>query len=58
MAKDKYVAVRMTELEARRLDALREPNETRSSALRRLINEKYIEQARVTNSMRETTNEQ
>ena len=57
MAKDRYIAVRMTELEARRLDAIREPNETRSSALRRLINEKYIEQARVTNSMRETTNE-
>ena len=57
MAKDRYIAVRMTELEARRLDAIREPNETRSSALRRLINEKHIEQARVTNSMRETTNE-
>jgi len=57
MAKDKYVAVRMTELEARRLDALREPNETRSSALRRLINEKYIEHARVTNSTRAITNE-
>ena len=57
MTKDRYIAVRMTELEARRLDALREPNETRSSALRRLINEKYIEQARVTNSTRATTNE-
>ena len=49
---------RSTGLEVARLDALREPNETRSSALRRLINEKYIEQARVTNSARATTNEQ
>lgn len=57
MAKDRYIAVRMTELEARRLDALREPNETRSSALLRLINEKHIEQTRVTNSTRATTNE-
>ena len=57
MTKERYIAVRMTELEARRLDAIRELNETRSSALRRLINEKYIEQARVTNSARATTNE-
>ena len=58
MAKERLIAVRMTGLEVARLDALREPNETRSSALRRLINEKYIEQARVTNSARATTKEQ
>jgi hypothetical protein len=45
MTKNKtiYVALRMTELEKSQLDYIREPGETQSAAIRRLINEKWFE---------------
>ena len=45
MTKNKtiYVAIRMNELEASKLDYIRQPNETRSGAIRRLINEAWCD---------------
>jgi hypothetical protein len=45
MTKNKtiYVALRMNELEASKLDYIRQPNETRSAAIRRLINEAWAD---------------
>jgi len=45
MTKNKtiYVALRMNELEASKLDYIRQPGETRSGAIRRLINEKWCD---------------
>ena len=37
------VTVRMTELQLSRLDYIREPGETQSACIRRLINEKWFE---------------
>ena len=46
MTKNKtiFVALRMTELEASKLEYLRQPGETRSAAMRRLDNEKWCDQ--------------
>ena len=46
MTKNKtiYVALRMTELEGTRLDYIRQPGETRSSAIRRLINDAWFDE--------------
>lgn len=46
MTKNKtiYVALRMNELELSKLDYIREPGETRSAAIRRLVNEKWCDQ--------------
>ena len=46
MTKNKtiYVALRMNELEASQLDYIRQPGETRSGAIRRLINEKWFDE--------------
>ncbi len=46
MTKNKtiYVALRMNELEASKLDYIRKPGETRSAAIRRLVNEKWCDQ--------------
>ena len=46
MTKNKtiYVALRMNELEASQLDYIRQPGETRSAAMRRLVNEKWCDQ--------------
>ena len=46
MTKNKtiYVALRMSELEGTRLDYIRQPGETRSSAIRRLINDAWFDQ--------------
>jgi len=41
--KSEYIATRMTELEKSQLDYIREPGETRSACIRRLINEKWFE---------------
>ena len=45
MTKNKtiYVALRMNELEASQLDYIRQPGETRSAAIRRLIEEEFCE---------------
>ena len=37
------VTLRMTELEKSQLDYIREPGETRSACIRRLVNEKWFE---------------
>ncbi len=42
--KTKYVALRMNELEASKLDYIRQPGETRSAAMRRLVNEKWFDE--------------
>ena len=46
MTKDKSVMVtfRMTELQLSRLDYIRQPGETRSAAMRRLVNEKWFDE--------------
>jgi len=46
MTKNKtiYVALRMNELEASKLDYIRQPGETRSAAMRRLVNEKWFDE--------------
>ena len=46
MTKNKtiYVALRMNELEESKLDYIRQPGETRSAAIRRLVNEKWCDQ--------------
>ena len=46
MTKNKtiYVALRMTELEVSKLEYLRQPGETRSAAIRRLVNEKWFDE--------------
>ena len=46
MTKNKtiYVALRMSELEASKLDYIRQPGETRSAAMRRLVNEKWFDE--------------
>jgi hypothetical protein len=46
MTKNKtiYVALRMTELDLSKLDYIREPGETRSAAIRRLVNEKWFDE--------------
>jgi len=41
--KSEYIATRMSELEKSQLDYIREPGETRSACIRRLINEKWFE---------------
>jgi hypothetical protein len=38
-----YVALRMNELEVSKLDYIRQPGETRSAAIRRLINEAWAD---------------
>ena len=38
------VTVRMTELQLSRLEYVQEPGETRSAAMRRLVNEKWFDQ--------------
>jgi len=45
MTKNKtiYVALRMSELEVSKLDYIRQPEETRSGAIRRLINEAWCD---------------
>ena len=46
MTKHNYtelIALRMTELEKSQLDYIREPGETQSACIRRLINEKWFE---------------
>jgi len=44
MTKNKtiYVALRMNELEASKLDYIRQPGETRSAAIRRLISDEWV----------------
>ena len=44
MTKNKtiYVALRMTELQLSRLDYIRQPGETRSAAIRRLISDAWF----------------
>ena len=42
--KTKFVAVRMTELQLSQLEYVQEPGETRSAAMRRLVNEKWCDQ--------------
>jgi len=46
MTKNKtiYVALRMNELEVSKLDYIRQPGETRSAAMRRLVNEKWFDE--------------
>ena len=46
MSKNKnvYIATRMTELEKSQLDYIREPGETQSACIRRLVNEKWCDQ--------------
>ncbi len=46
MTKNKsvYIATRMTELEKSQLDYIREPGETQSACIRRLVNEKWCDQ--------------
>ena len=46
MTKNKtiYVALRVSELELSKLEYIRQPGETRSAAIRRLINEKWFDQ--------------
>ena len=41
--KTEYVALRMTEPQLSQLDYIREPGETRSACIRRLVNEKWFE---------------
>ena len=41
--KSECIATRMSELEKLKLDYIREPGETRSACIRRLINEKWFE---------------
>ena len=45
MTKNKtiYVALRMNELEVTKLDYIRKPGETRSAAIRRLVNEAWAD---------------
>ena len=38
------VALRMTELEKSQLDYIREPGETQSACIRRLVNEKWFDE--------------
>ena len=42
--KSEYIATRMSELEKSQLDYIREPGETRSATIRRLVNEKWCDQ--------------
>jgi len=42
--KSEYIATRMSELEKSQLDYIREPGETRSACIRRLVNEKWCDQ--------------
>ena len=46
MTKNKtiYVALRMNELEASQLDYIRQPGETRSAAIRRLISDAWVDE--------------
>ncbi len=46
MTKNKtiYVALRMNELEVSKLDYIRQPGETRSAAIRRLINDTWFDE--------------
>ncbi len=46
MTKNKtiYIALRMNELEVSKLDYIRQPGETRSAAMRRLVNEKWFDE--------------
>ena len=39
-----YVALRMNELEVSKLDYIRKPGETRSAAIRRLVNEAWADE--------------
>lgn len=43
MAKSEVVNFRMTELEGTKLDYIRQPGETRSAAIRRLVNEAWAD---------------
>jgi len=45
MTKNKtiYVALRMTELQVSELDYIRQPGETRSAAMRRLISDAWVD---------------
>lgn len=43
MTKSEVVNFRMNELEVAKLDYIRQPNETRSGAIRRLINEAWCD---------------
>jgi hypothetical protein len=45
MTKNKtiYVAIRMNELEVSKLDYIRQPGETRSAAIRRLISDEWVD---------------
>lgn len=45
MTKNKtiYVALRMSELEVSKLDCIRQPGETRSAAIRRLISDEWVD---------------
>ena len=45
MTKNKtiYVALRMTELQVSELDYIRQPGETRSAAIRRLISDAWVD---------------
>ena len=42
--KSEYIATRMTELEKSQLEYIRQPGETRSAAMRRLVNEKWFDE--------------
>jgi hypothetical protein len=44
MTKREVVNFRMTELEVTKLDYIRQPNETRSAAIRRLINDTWFDE--------------
>ena len=46
MTKNKtiYIALRMSELEKSQLDYIREPGETQSACIRRLVNEKWFDE--------------
>ena len=41
--KSEYIATRMTELEKSQLDYIREPGETQSACIRRLVNDKWCD---------------
>ena len=43
MTKSEVVNFRMTELEGTKLDYIRQPGETRSAAIRRLVNEAWAD---------------
>ena len=47
--KSEYIATRMTESEKSQLDYIREPGETQSACIRRLVNEKWFELMTVAN---------